>query len=218
MSLNNKVHRLLPVFLSVKRQSCVVIGGGKVALRKTKDLIEAGGRITVIAEKPLQEIVQLHEKEAVTLIKRRYKSDDIEGAFLVFAATDDFSLNSVISDEAKKNGILVNVVDCPELCSFYTGAVVKRGPLQIAVSTGGNCPAIAAELRRELEELYAEDYGDFIRSAGEWRKHILSLDSISDETKQKSLRWLAKKETYTLYSDSGKESVWEELKKIIYSS
>ena len=211
-------HYPLPVFLKVSGKKCLIAGGGTVALRKAVDLMEAGALVTVIADKPNSEIERLNEQGKVELKRRRFEPDDIEGAFLVFAATGESRTNSEISAAAKQRGILVNVVDSPELCNFFSGAVVKRGPLQVAISTGGCCPSVAAGLRSELEKLYPVVYGEFIRSAGEWRRYILSLDNITDDTKQAAIKWLAQKDTFALFSEYGKEKTWEELKKILFSS
>jgi len=217
MNPSDKERYPFPIFLNVSDRNCVVIGGGKVALRKINDLIEAGALITVIAVEPLPEIENLSGSGEVKLLKRRFKPGDLDDAFLVFAATNDKTLNVKISEAAKQRGILVNVVDNPELCNFFSGAVVKRGPLRLAVSTSGRCPSIAAGIRKELEELYTESYGDFVQSAGELRDKILSVQDITDEKKQQALKWLSQKETFTLFLNYGKEKVWEKLKKIIYT-
>ena len=211
-------HYPLPVFLKVSGKKCLIAGGGTVALRKAVDLMEAGALVTVIADEPNSEIELLNEQGKVELMRRRFKPDDIEGAFLVFVATGESRTNSEISAAAKQHEILVNVVDSPELCNFFSGAVVKRGPLQVAISTGGCCPSVASGLRRELEKLYPVVYGEFIQSAGEWRRYILSLDNITDDTKLAAIKWLARKDTFALFSEYGKEKTWEELKKILFHS
>ena len=205
----------LPVFLDVQGRKCVVVGGGPVALRKVTDLLESGAIVGVVAEKPSPEIERLYKQGKTKLVKRRFRADDISGAFLVFAATDDAAKNAEISATAKKRSVLVNTVDSPELCDFISGAVVKRGPLQIAISTNGQCPAIASTLRGELEKLYTESFGEFILIAGKLRQKILLLPDIASAKKHEAIKWLARKETFALFLDSGKEKVWEELKKIV---
>ncbi len=121
---------------------------------RLKEILESGAIVSVVAEKPSPEIERLYEQGKVKLLKRRFRAEDTDEAFLVFAATDDTSTNAEISAAAKKRSVLVNTVDCPEMCDFISGAVVKRGPLQIAISTNGQCPAIASTLRGELEQLY----------------------------------------------------------------
>ncbi len=195
----------------------MVIGGGKVALRKVNDLIEADAQVIVVAEKPDFLIEELSQKGTIKLFRRSFKPEDVEGAFLVFAATDDNSVNTEIAERARQKGVLVNAVDNPAQCDFFSGAVLKRGPLQIAVSTSGRCPGIAADIRRELEKQYGELFSDFLETAGEMRKYVLSEEDIQTEKKDIALKWLSARETLTLFMNSGKEKVWEELKKIISS-
>ena len=206
-----------PVFINMSNRSCVVVGGGKVALRKISDLLETGAKVTVVAKIPDSIIEDLAKKGSIKLFKRFFKPEDIENAFLVFIATDDDSVNAEIAVIAKKHGALVNVVDNPRYCDFFSGAVVKRGPLRIAISTSGCSPGIAAEIRRELNELYSESFAEFVQTAGEMRQYVLSLDDITKDRKNNALKWLSKKETLTLFIDSGKEKVWEGLKRIIFS-
>ena len=207
---------LYPVFLKLRGKRCLVVGGGRVAYRKILDLLDCGADITAVAEEPIPECIDIAAKGELTLLVRRFRPEDIEGAFLVFAATDDDSVNAEVSALARCKGILVNVVDDPLKCDFFSGSVVKRGPLRIAVSTGGSSPLIAQKIRGELEEQYSESYGDFIETAGEMRKDILA-SGCTEERKSLSLHWLAGEEAYTIFKNSGKETVWEELKKILFS-
>ncbi len=201
----------------MRDRSCIVVGGGKVALRKISDLLETGAKVTVVAETPDPIIEDLAKKGNIKLFRRLFKPEDIENAFLVFTATDDDSVNAEIAGIAKKYGALVNVVDNPQYCDFFSGAVVKRGPLRIAISTSGCSPGIAAEIRRELNELYSESFASFLQIVGEMRQYVLSLDDITRDEKNNALKWLSKKETLTLFIDSGKGKVWDGLKRIISS-
>ena len=210
-------HFPLPVFLNISGQKCVIVGGGTVALRKANELLEAGAAVTIVAEHPSPEIESFAEQCVLNLIKRRFVPSDIDGALIVIAATDDESVNREISIAAKKKSVLVNVVDSPDLCDFFSGAVVKRGPLRIAISTSGLFPTFSADIRRELEEQFSESFGDYIRAASELRRYVLSLDTVSDEQKHKALKWLAKKESFTLFLKEGKDNLWVKLKKIIFS-
>jgi precorrin-2 dehydrogenase / sirohydrochlorin ferrochelatase len=208
---------LFPVFLKLKGKRCLVVGGGKVAYRKILDLLDCGADITAVAEDPNPECTEIAEQGKLTLLIRRFRPEDIEGISLVFAATGDDLVNVEISDLARSKGILANVVDDPEKCDFFSGSVVKRGHLQIAISTGGSSPSIAQKIRRELEERYSESYGDFIDAAGEMRKEILA-SGLTEERKRLSLQWLASEKAYTIFMNSGKATVWEEVRKILFSS
>lgn len=208
-------YSIYPVFLSIGGKLCVVVGGGDVALRKVRELLEADADVTVVAEIPSREIAALSKRECITLKTKRFEPSDVKGAFLVFAATNDKSANAEIASAAGRNKSLVNVVDTPELCEFFSGAVVKRGPLKIAVSTSGCCPGIAKQIRGEIEECYPESFTGFIETAGEIRQYILSRTDIDDFIKQDTLSWLAQKETRTIFFKHGKEKIWEELRKLI---
>jgi len=208
----------LPVFLRIEGRKCLVVGGGEVALRKVNDLLDSGADVEVVAGEVVPGIERLHDDKKIRLERRRFLPGDMDGAFLVYAATDDPETNASIYREALGRGVLVNVADDPALCNFFSGAVVKRGPLRIAVSTSGYCPAIAAGLRRELESLYPGSYGEYVTLSREWRKHVLSGTDAADDRKKEALRWLASREAFMLFRDFGKEKVWEELERIISSS
>ena len=138
-----------PIFLQLKDRPVLVVGAGKVALRKTKGLVEAGARVTVIA--PEQE-AEFHDLP-VRLIPRRFRATDLSGMMLVFAATDDRLANHRIGIAAKGKGIFANIADSADECDFVVPARLARGSVQIAVSTGGESPRLSAELRRKLEDV-----------------------------------------------------------------
>ena len=137
-----------PVFLDLAGKPVLVVGAGKVALRKTKGLLEAGASVTVVAPRAEPEFAQL----AVTMRSRRFRVSDVEGAALAFAATDDRRVNHRVAEAAGRRGIPVNVADAPGECAFLVPARITRGNLQIAISTGGESPRLAAALRRKIEE------------------------------------------------------------------
>ena len=138
-----------PIFLDLKDRPVLVVGAGKVALRKTRGLVEAGARVTVVAPEWEPEFEDL----PVRRVARRFRASDLAGAMLVFAATDDRLTNHRIGVAAKGRGIFANIADSALECDFIVPARVERGAVQIAVSTGGQSPRLAAELRRKLEEV-----------------------------------------------------------------
>jgi siroheme synthase-like protein len=142
--------RHYPIFLDLKNRPVLVVGGGRVALRKTKGLLEAGARVTVVSPESLPEFDQLVVR-LVRLVRRKFRASDIPGNALVFAATNDRLTNHRVGDVARGKGIFANIVDSPEECDFLVPARVRQGNLQIAVSTGGQNPKLAAALRRTLE-------------------------------------------------------------------
>jgi len=139
--------RWYPIFLDLKGRPVLVAGAGRVALRKTKGLLEAGARVTVVAPRWLEEFEGL----GVRLVRRAFRVSDLAGAALVFAATNERRTNQRIAVAAKERGMLVNVADSAAECGFLVPARLTRGGVQIAVSTGGRNPRLSAELRRKLE-------------------------------------------------------------------
>ena len=138
-----------PIFLDLKDRPVLIVGAGKVALRKCKGLVEAGARITVVAPEWEPEFESL----PVRIIPRRFRASDLAAVVLVFAATDDRLANHRIGIAAKGKGIFANIADSAEECDFLVPARVERGSVQFAVSTGGESPRLAAELRKKLEDL-----------------------------------------------------------------
>jgi precorrin-2 dehydrogenase/sirohydrochlorin ferrochelatase len=141
--------RHYPIFLNLKDRPVLVVGAGKIALRKTQGLLEAGARVTVVAPEAAEEFESL----PVELVRRRFRATDLEDVMLVFAATDDRQTNHRIAIAAKGKGILANIADSADECDFLVPARVHRENVQIAVSTGGKAPRLSAELRRKLDEL-----------------------------------------------------------------
>jgi siroheme synthase-like protein len=136
-----------PVFLSLKDRPVLVVGAGKVALRKAKGLLEAGARVTAIAPAWEDEFESL----PVRLVRRRFRASDLAGCVLVFAATNDRLTNHRVGVAAKGKGIFANIADSAAECDFLVPARMRRDNVQIAVSTGGENPRLSAELRRKLE-------------------------------------------------------------------
>jgi siroheme synthase-like protein len=137
-----------PIFLDLAGKPVLVVGAGKVALRKTKGLLEAGATVTVVAPRAEPEFATLN----VTLRRRKFRPADLRGAVLAFAATDDRRVNHAVMLAARRLVLPVNVADSRDECSFLVPARITRGSVQIAVSTGGKSPRIAAALRRKIEE------------------------------------------------------------------
>ncbi len=162
---------LYPVYLNMAGREALVVGGGAVAARKVAGLVRSGARITVVAPCICTRLVELAAENAVTVCHRSYRSEDLQGKWLVIAATDDPALNTSVSEEAARAGVFCNVVDQPSLCSFQAPAVCRRGLLQIAVSTGGASPALARNIRVQLESAYGPEYGQLVEGLLELRRH-----------------------------------------------
>jgi len=138
-----------PVFLDLKDRPVLVVGAGKVALRKTRGLLEAGARITVVAPECEPEFEEL----GVRMVRRRFRASDLGNAVLVFAATDDRLTNHRIAIAAKGKGVFANIADSPAECGFVVPARIHRADFHIAISTGGESPRLSAELRKKLEDI-----------------------------------------------------------------
>jgi precorrin-2 dehydrogenase/sirohydrochlorin ferrochelatase len=166
--------RYYPLFLDIKNRDCLVVGGGAVGTRKVETLLDCGARVTVVSIATTLQLDALAEKKAVTLAKRSYRTDDLDGKFLVVGATDDEALNRQISEDAVRRNLLCNIADQPSLCNFILPAIVDRGDLVIAVSTSGKSPAFAKRIRRALEKEFGPEYGPFLALMGKIRDVLLA--------------------------------------------
>lgn len=161
-----------PMFVDLTDKKCIVVGGGTVAAGKIRQLASFGADVTVIAPEVGDAVRALAKQPGVSALFRPFEEKDIEGAALVVAATDDAAVNRQVSKLCKAAKIPVNVADEKELCSFYFPAIVRRGDVVAAVSTGGNSPALSAHLRRELEECVPERYGRAAETLGMYRETV----------------------------------------------
>ena len=177
-----------PIFLNIQGKRCVVIGGGKVALRKVKMLLDCGANVSVISPKPHPDITKLSKKRAIHLIQRDYEPQDLKKAAIAIACTDVKEVNRKVADEAKKAGIPVNVADDPEPSDFIIPAFFRRGNLTLAVSTSGVSPALARKIRMKLEKSFGEEYASLLSLIGEVRSTLKEKGYIVDaETWQEAL-------------------------------
>lgn len=163
-----------PVFLRVAGRPCLVIGGGSVAEQKADSLLKAGARVTVISPQLTPRLRVLAAANEIAHHKRGYAAGDVAGFFLVHAATDDDTLHAQIAAEADAAGVLLNVVDQPPLCHFIMPAIMQRGELMIATSTGGASPAMARRIRRELEAIFGPEYALALRLLRGVRERLLA--------------------------------------------
>ena len=162
-----------PLFLDLTNRHCVVVGAGAVAERKIGPLLEAGADIRAIGPIATAGLKQLGKSGRIDLAERAFIPGDLDGAFLVIAATADRRVNELVSREAVRREALVNVVDSPELCNFFVPAVVERGRLQVAISTGGASPALAAKLRARFERELGPEYADYVEVINDFRRRII---------------------------------------------
>jgi precorrin-2 dehydrogenase/sirohydrochlorin ferrochelatase len=162
-----------PVFLDLNGRLAVIVGGGKVALRKAVTLSGYGADVVVIGPEVTEELLQLQADGLATVEQRGYVRGDLEGAFLVVCATDSEEVNRAVRAEAEERGCLVNVVDVPELCSFIVPSIVRRGALQIAISTAGAAPTVAKRLRKRFQAEFGEEWAAYIELMGAVRLLVM---------------------------------------------
>ncbi len=174
---------LLPIFVKLTGRRCLLVGAGEVAVQKIPSLLAAEARLRVIAPRVRPEIAALARKGRLEVIEREFAEADLDGVFLVIAATDMPAVNAAIYRAAVERNILCNSVDDPPHCDFYFGSIVARGDLQIAISTAGESPALAQRLRREIDEQLPGDLGPWLRNLGELRREVLAAYPAGEERK-----------------------------------
>jgi precorrin-2 dehydrogenase / sirohydrochlorin ferrochelatase len=163
-----------PINLDIRGKVAIIVGGGAVAERKCRTLLEAGALVTVIAPRLSRGLLCLLEKGHISHRDRDYRRGDLAGAFLVFVATGDRSISAAVADEAAEWRILANIADMPDRSDFTTPAAVARGDLLLTVSTGGKCPVLARKVREELNARYGEEYGEVLLILGAVREKLLA--------------------------------------------
>ena len=166
------MNRFLPIFFKTDRQPCLVVGGGEVALRKVRQLLQANAAVHVQAPELISQLREYHQQGKITYSQSSFREDSVINFVLVIAATDDAEVNKKISKTAKNHKIPVNVVDNPELCSFIMPSIIDREPVQIAISTGGASPVLARLLRARLETMIPAAYGRLARLMQDFRPRV----------------------------------------------
>ncbi len=203
--------RYYPAFINLSGKDTVVIGGGQVAERKVRTLLRAGARVKVISPKVTSGLRRLSDKGKISIIKRRYRKGDLEGAFLIIACTSSRSVNQEIAQDAEG---LVNVVDMPDLGNFIVPSTVERGALSIAISTGGASPALSRSIRKELEKLYDREFSLYTKFIERLRKRIIR--EIPNRTKRKRiLKALGSEEILHQLRNKGFREVKKSIEKML---
>jgi precorrin-2 dehydrogenase/sirohydrochlorin ferrochelatase len=163
--------------LKLSGRRCLVVGGGEIGLEKVEGLLACDGDVTLMAPEAVPALQELAAEGSIAWEQREYAGiEDLEGIFMVIASTDDTDVNIKIYDDAEERAMLVNVVDVPPLCNFILPAIVRTGPLAIAISTAGASPALAKRMKREVSELFGEEYARLavmLNDARGWAKGTL---------------------------------------------
>jgi precorrin-2 dehydrogenase / sirohydrochlorin ferrochelatase len=193
MTTTTTTTSLFPMFLKLAGKRCLVVGAGKVGEPKIGGLIDTGARVHVIALEASEVVHQWAKHGKITLEVRAFSKTDLAETFLAVIATSSRALNESIYREAQRRGVLCNVVDVPEYCDFYYPAVVRRGDLQIAISTNGQSPSLSRKLREQLERQFGPGYAEWVTELGETRRLVLASD-LDPQRKGDLLRSLASRE------------------------
>jgi precorrin-2 dehydrogenase / sirohydrochlorin ferrochelatase len=201
-----KVARLFPIFLKLEGRCVLVVGGSLIAEAKIAGLMDTGAQIKVETGRDAclardrdvrrnETLRKWAHAELIELEEREFVAEDLERVFLVVVASDSPALNSSIYNDAQKRGVLCNVVDVNDECDFYYPAVVQRGDLQIAISTGGRSPSLAQRVRKQLEAQFGFGYAEWVRELGETRREVLNSE-LSAQRKHELLQSLASREAF----------------------
>lgn len=172
---------LFPIFLKLTARPCLVIGGGNLAESKIQSLLVASGKVTVIAPTVSARIAEMAANGEIEWCQRKFAAGDAQGYFLVVTATNVAAVNQAVFLEAKANGIICNAVDNPPFCDFYFPSVVRRGDLQIAISTAGASPALAQQIRKEINSQLPLDTGDWLTDLGNLRREVVAEEPLNEE-------------------------------------
>ncbi len=204
-----------PIFLELRGRRAVVVGGGAVAVRKAESLLEAEARLVVVAYRPSDAIIDLCTRHGAELIRSKYSKEYVAQAVIVIAATNDRNVNEQVYRDCQELEILCNVVDEPRLCDFFVPAVVRRGDLQIAIGTDGNCPAYAGHLRKKLEAMFTEVHGQFLAELERVRREI--IEQIPEPDRKAMLGRLVDDESFEYFRAHG-PAAWRERAQALVAS
>ena len=199
------MNTLFPLFLKFEGRKCLVVGAGSIGEGKISGLLDSGAAIRVVAPEATALVRGWARAGRIRWLRREFRERDLEGCFCVVAATASNSLHKRIFRLARRRGVLCNVVDVPELCDFYYPAVVRRGQLQIAISTGGESPALAQRLRKKLEKQFRPEYAAWVAQLGASRRKLnAGRDDAGD--KKSRLHSMASEKSFRLFEKQIRKS------------
>ncbi|MGC8659786.1 MAG: precorrin-2 dehydrogenase/sirohydrochlorin ferrochelatase family protein [Desulfomonilaceae bacterium] len=209
--------RPYPIMMDLLDKRVIVVGGGRVGLRKAQGLLESGAKVALVSPRIVPELAELVRRGSIQWIEANF-SDHIMDRFpdtaLIFGTTDDRETNVGIYESAKRRKIPCNIADVPDLCSFIVPAVISQGDLIISVSTGGSSPAFARRIRQELEKQFGPEYGKMTKLMGDLRKLVLNVGAGSDENR-KLFSEIVDSELLSALRESDTKKALDILKKIL---
>ena len=203
-----------PIFVQLKEKKVVVVGGGNVAHRKVLALLECGAAIHLAGRELVTELEQMVQRREIHFLGKEFEEGFLDRAFMIIAATDDKDLNHHISRCAREKGVLVNAVDQPPDCDFIVPSILRRGDLQIAISTSGKSPALARKIRKGLETKFGQEYETFLAMMGRMRKEILSL-GLPQEENSRIFQKIIDADLLENFSDGFSREIEKRLKSIL---
>ena len=206
--VNHPVSQDLPFFpmlLNIQGRKCLVVGAGKVAAGKIAGVLNHGAKIVVVSPRAVQTVKEQARAGEITWHQRVFLASDVRGAFLVIAATNSSEVNDTVFRACRARRVLCNAVDDPEHCDFFYPAVVRRGLLQIAISTNGRAPALAAQLRRDLEDQFGPHWSSWVEQVGKLRREIRG-QKLPAETRRQLVLQLASADAFRLRKRTKKKS------------
>ncbi|RQD75803.1 MAG: bifunctional precorrin-2 dehydrogenase/sirohydrochlorin ferrochelatase [Candidatus Syntrophonatronum acetioxidans] len=174
-----------PLSLDIEGRKVLVVGGGKVALRKVETLLSFNARVHLVSPEALPSLEEMADKGEIVFHREKYRRAFLKGAMLAIGATGDQQVNREVARDARRENIPVNVIDNPDSCTFLVPAVVKRGSLTISISTEGKSPALAAQVRKELESNYGKEYQVFLDYLGKVRNRV--INEVSDPDRRREI-------------------------------
>jgi precorrin-2 dehydrogenase/sirohydrochlorin ferrochelatase len=186
---------VFPIMVRLASRKCLVVGAGRVAAAKAAGLLSHGAQVVVVAPTAIAWIREKARLGKLEWCRRPFSPRDVRSAFLVIAATNSAATNHAVFRACQARGVLCNVVDDPEHCDFFYPAVVRRGPLQIAISTAGESPALASRLRRELERQFGPEWKPFVEHTGKLRQQLLCAE-MPLEKKRERLAEIASRKAF----------------------
>jgi len=172
---------LFPIFVKMAGRPTLVVGGGALAVTKIEPLLEAGAQVTVVAPWVAKKIVEWEGRGEIKWVSREFEASDARGKSIVFAATEKRDVDRHVSQICRAHGVWCNAIDDPEYCDFYSPAIVRRGDLQIAVSTNGQSPALAQQIRKQLETQFDDGWCERIADLGHQRRVVMAAMATGPE-------------------------------------
>jgi precorrin-2 dehydrogenase/sirohydrochlorin ferrochelatase len=205
-----------PILINLQKFPCLVVGGGEVALRKVEVLLKYNSQITILSPKVCKPLDALIKQHNITIIKHKYSREYLKDFKVVISATDVREVNKVVHNDCKKVGILLNVVDTPDLCDFILPATVKRDDLTISISSQGKAPFLAKDIKQRLEHIYSDVYSDITELAGKFRTTILNSNKFdSQKSKTSAFNKFLTIDWKRILRAEGKSKAQKELNKIL---